>query len=533
MNPVVAHRVRRVSSDLPAPLADRDGRLVRWLAECAGQDGNAELDPLTRLARLAADLLRAGRVPAFGEPVMLGREPVAIGLPDVDGVEQAAYQRALDEALSLGARMAATPWSPQQRPEMDRAIAGAIYGIRRLSSTGKSTMPLLEAAREAGMPFLHLGLGVYQIGWGSRSLRIDRSATERDAASGARLAGNKFETAALLRRAGLPAPVHRQARNLAEAQAAASRLGWPLVLKPVDGERGEGVSVDVASADMLARAFERARAGSKAGRVLVERQVPGVCHRLFVCAGRLLYAVRRLPRSVLGDGRHTVAELIAQENLACEALPVWLRGEPAPADAAAQAALASAGYTMDSVPLAGVPVPLRRIETTADGGFDEDVGAHVHPANLDIALRAARLLTLEVAGIDIISQDISRAWWENGAVINEINFSPLLGGGEISRRHLREYLTRVLPGGGRIPIEPVFDAHPEPGCARARQQARVAAGERAWLVSAKRCLAPDGEERRMAIDGLGNRLRALMLDREVDAVVVVAPDAAALRKLPI
>src|SRR5690606_15284085 len=216
----------------------------------------------------------------------------------------------------------------------------------------------------------------------SRGVRSDRSTTARDSALGARLAQSKHDSAALLRAAGLPAPVHGLVRRRNDALPLAHRLGWPLVVKPADGDRGEGVTVDVQADETLLEAFDRALAASSRRQVLIERQVAGVCHRIFIAAGRLLYAVKRLPKSVIGDGKSTVAMLIALANRAERARPPWDRTELFPDDAQALEALRRAGYRLDSVPPARAIVPLRRIESTAEGGHDEDVTTLVHPENL-------------------------------------------------------------------------------------------------------------------------------------------------------
>src|SRR5262249_13728182 len=109
---------------------------------------------------------------------------------------------------------------------------------------GKSTVPVLAAAHRLGMPFIHLGAGVYQLGWGSRARRLDRGSTGGDSAIGARLAQHKTLCAELLRMAGLPAPEHVVAVDEGEALQAAAKLGWPVVVKPTDRDRGEGVTVD-------------------------------------------------------------------------------------------------------------------------------------------------------------------------------------------------------------------------------------------------------------------------------------------------
>jgi len=487
---------------------------------------------LWRALLLARQLLQASRIPAFDPPQILalggpepatGRWQARVGLALVDLLPGAPYGEALTAALRLCEQAASQMqteaslegWYDQAQRVVDR--------LTRLMPPGKSTLPLLRAAHDKGIPFLHLGGGIFQLGWGSQAHRIDRSATELDSAIGARLAQNKALSARLLQGAGLPAPRHQVVADAVNALAAAQQLGWPVVLKPLDRERGEGVTVDVADEAALQTAFAQAQALSRAGQVIVERQVAGCCHRLFIARGRLLYAVKRLPMSVLADGQHSIAELVQSELEAQRRLPPWQRSKIQPLDALALGALEAAGYRADSVPQAGTWVALRRIESTAWGGVDEEVSAIVHPENLRIALEASRLFGLDIAGIDLITPDIARPWFENGAIINEVNHAPQLGGGEISRRQIPVLLDWLLQGRGRIPIEVFVGGEAAWTAASQRWQALLADGLRAYLTGPELTLEPSGACRQMALTGCYLRASALVLSREVDAIVMAVP----------
>jgi hypothetical protein len=204
--------------------------------------------------------------------------------------------------------------------------------------------------------------------------------------------------------------------------------------------------------------------------------------------------------------------------------PPWKREKPFPLDVLAVQSILAAGHTVASVPAAGQWVPLRPIESTAWGGHDEDVTTTAHPENVRIAIKAAEAFALNVAGVDIISPDITRPWHENGAVINEINFAPLLGGGDISRSHLAEFLADSVPHGGRIPVEVFVGGGEAVAAARRRQAECTAAGRPAFFTSADLTLTPGGGEEKMAIIGAHRRCRALLMDRRVAALVVAMPD---------
>jgi len=288
------------------------------------------------------------------------------------------------------------------------------------------------------------------------------------------------------------------------------------VVKPLDLNRGEGVTVDVADAGALQAAFHHAQQPSKSRLVIVEQQVAGVCHRFFVANGRLLYAVKRWPMSVRGDGRRTVAQLVADELMAQQFKPLWARSELQALDERALLALALAGFTPECVPAPGVLAPLRRIESTADGGLDEEVTTTAHPDNVAIALAATRLFGLNVAGVDIISADITQAWHENGAIINEVNFAPLLGGADISRSYIPAFLADYLEGDGKIPIETFATGE----AALAQQTAYKQKGLRCYFTSQTKTLDAAGRNVVMPFGDVNQRVRALLCRADVDAVVI-------------
>ena len=530
------------------PLQEDLKQLDAWLAgplqielgavkDCArflspqGQGPNRALAWLSRCLLLSRALLQASRVPVFDTPGIRVIEPMGdpatsyraqVMLAQVDAMPLPVYETALNAAFSLGAWALKHKLTTENQSSFYAVIQDQVIApLSRLLPMGKSSMPVLAAAFARGLPFQHLALGVFQLGWGARAIRFDRSTTVLDSAIGAKLSHNKVVTGHLLRLAGLPAPVHAVAPTFEAARAVARRIGWPVVVKPVDRDRGEGVTVDVVDDASLKVAFEDALQQSKIGQAMIERQVEGVCYRLFVARGQLLYAVRRLPMSVTGDGRQTVAELVAHEFEAQQRLPPWMRSPIKPLDPMALLAMGAAGYAPASVPGAGARVPLRRIESTEWGGVDEEVTHRVHPENLALALAAATLFGLDVAGIDIISPDISQSWHDNGAILNEVNFSPLLGGGEISRRNIPRFLDQLLPNGGRIPVELFVGGANALRAAVGRWQALRSSGLHAVLTNDDQTWSATGDPWPMPFRGVYQRTRALTLSPRVEGLVVV------------
>jgi len=502
-----------------------------------------EYEAMGRLAIRALVLFRelaqAARLPFLetGKVLTIGHHrqkrhhwQINMVVPYLERLHPLCYIRSMEESFRLLLWMLETPCDRNGPGYLHHYLEQqAIPRIAQHHPMGKSTLHVLRQAHAQDIPFMHLGTGIYQLGWGSRAIRLDRSSTAGDGALGVRLVQNKAWTVSLLKAAGLPIPRQILVSSEKAALTAAAQLGWPVVIKPTDRDRGEGVSVNIHSADMAAAAYRKARQLTRDSQVIVESQAPGVCHRLFMAAGRLLYAVKRLPKSIHGDGRQTVAALIDAANLAEAALPPWCRSDPYPLDDAAIAAMGQAGFSPSAIPGAGERVPLREIESTQWGGFDEEVTHIIHPDNLLAAAQATELFGLEIAGIDIISPDISVPWHANGAIINEVNFAPLLGGGEISRSHIPEYLSRLVQEDGRIPVEAFIGAEGALAAARRRQAELQAQGLACALTSHDQTWTAPDQAVILNLQGVAHRCRALLMNRQVDAILLVIQSDEILR----
>jgi cyanophycin synthetase len=479
------------------------------------------------LLRLTQVFFTLIRLPIFDLPTVqkfcktdssLGKYQLEISVPAIQGIALHAYEKTLSVALDVCVWIMTYPATPPNRKYIfDTVEQTLIKPLRPFVSAGKSTIPTLRVAHELGIPFLHFGLGIYQLGWGSQAVLLDRSTSPRDSAIGLRLTQSKVSTANLLKMAGLPAPVHISVRTVHAACKAADQIGFPVVVKPSDQERGEGVTVDIRDNETLKTAFFSACDMTPSRTVLVERHVAGVCHRIFIVGKQLLYAVKRLPISVQGDGIKTVQQLVADHAASQALMAPWLRGEAQPLDDLACATLAKAHLTEASVPSAGTWVPLRPIETTAWGGVDEDVTRQIHPENIAAALAAASLFGLHTAGIDMISEDISKPWYVNGAIINEVNFAPLIGGAEISRSYLSAFFAQLIKGDGTIPIE--YADHLE--AAMERQEIFRIKDLRCFVTTPYQTFDATGNLITLPFDGLKQRCMALIYRSEVDAIVLV------------
>lgn len=293
----------------------------------------------------------------------------------------------------------------------------------------------------------------YQLGWGRRSRLLDSTFTDQTSVVGAMLARDKLACSATLREAGLPVPHQRRVRSADEAVRAAENLGYPVVVKPADQDGGRGVRAGLEAPEAVRRAYEAASALSQT--VLVEEFLAGQDYRLQVFRDQVFWVVHRRPASVVGDGARCIRDLIEQTNhIRALAKDSGYQTDPQIEQGFSSISiddevidwLARQGLSSHSVPPAGATVRLRGAANVALGGTRRAVLHEAHPDNLALAIKAASVLRLDLAGVDLIVPDIRRSWKEAGGGICEVNAQPQLS------EHLPSLLLpKLVAGHGRIP----------------------------------------------------------------------------------
>jgi|688.fasta_scaffold50689_2 cyanophycin synthetase len=288
---------------------------------------------------------------------------------------------------------------------------------------GPSTRSIVEAAAARGIPASRLTAGsLVRLGQGAKQRRILAAETDRTGAIAETIAQDKDLTRSLLAQAGIPVPEGQPADSPAAAWAAAEEIGLPVVVKPRYGNQGKGVSVNLATRAEVERAWHVAHAGERA--VVVERFVAGGDYRVLVVGGRMVAAARRHPPIVTGTGSATVRQLVDAVNedpRRCGDHAGVL--SPVVLDEVAVAVLAEQGLAVDDVVEAGRTILLRHSANLSTGGTSEDVTDLVHPDVAARAVEAARVIGLDVAGIDLVSADIGQPLEQRGVII-EVNASP-------------------------------------------------------------------------------------------------------------
>ncbi len=533
----------KLQKDIPPSLQQIDDWLISVLdIEPEPSTSKPVVDFMNRVLLLNMTLLQSIRIPIFdpGKVISINGSDtkfytISLSLAYIDHIGNKTFFKSIQLSMQIMLNFFHRDITSQNIQLLYKTLGKEfIEPFKNVSGSGKSTMPVLRETYRKNIPFFHLRNGIYQLGWGSRARKISRSATQFDSAIGSSLSHNKMVASSLIRSAGLPAPEHILVLSKDVAIAASKKLGWPLVLKPADQDRGEGVTVDIMNEASLIKAFDIAYAASKAKHVIVEKQIAGVCCRIFIANDKMLYGVKRLPKGVIGDGIHSIEALIKDANNKEMRLPPWKKTEPFPLDGLAKTSIKNAGFTLQSIPKSDELVPLRRIESTQWGGVDEDIMEVIHKDNVDLARKAARLFNLNVAGIDIITSDISIPWHQSNAIVNEVNFSPQYGGGKISQRSIPAYLSDLIEGDGRIPVTVIIGGSRAMSRALSIQKEQYDNNINSFVSSHNRTIRPGDEEVHFAFTDLSRRCKALLLDSSVDALVlVVQTDELVHHNLPV
>lgn len=340
-------------------------------------------------------------------------------------------------------------------------VAGEVQKLRAILhevALGPSTASIVQAAARRNVPHHRLNTcSLVVLGHGAKQRRIVAAETDRTGAIAESIAQDKQLTRSLLTAVGVPVPEGQVVTSAEEAWEAAEEIGVPVVVKPQFGNHGRGVATNLFTREQVLAAYAAARVEEK--EIVVEKFATGVDFRLLVVGNQLIAAARREPPCVTGNGHSTIAELVAQENRD----PRRSDGHSTSLsfiklDAIACAVLAEQGYNPDSIPVAGTVILCRRNANLSTGGTAADVTDEVHPSIAEQAVDAARVIGLDIAGIDVIAQDIRRPLAEQGGVVVEVNAGPGL------RMHLQPSHGTAQPvgdaiagmlfpeGNGRIPI---------------------------------------------------------------------------------
>jgi cyanophycin synthetase len=315
-----------------------------------------------------------------------------------------------------------------RRFDFEGRYADVLRRFVRSRFGGPTIYSILEAGYRLGLPTFYLqSEDVLQWGYGRKQLRGRSTVLSRDSIKDTELTTYKDRAKAFLDDLGLPVPRGEIVFAADEAQQAAERLGYPVVTKPVAGHKGQGVTTGIASAREVEMGFRLAVEASETmdDGVIVEQQISGTDHRLLTVKGRFVAALQRVPAYVVGDGGHSVEELIEIENARPERAdtPRSPMGKIVVDDNLVQF-VQDKGRSLRDVLAPGEELVLRRVANISAGGVSVNVTDRIHPLNVKLAEDVAKFLDVHVLGIDLLAEDITRPWTESPCAIIEINAGP-------------------------------------------------------------------------------------------------------------
>ncbi len=333
--------------------------------------------------------------------------------------------------------------------------------IREDERLGPSTGSIVEEAVSRGIPWIRLNkYSLVQLGYGANQKRIQATVTSETSSIGVEIACDKEDTKYLLEQAEVEVPrgdIIRKERSLEEA---CNYVGFPLVIKPVDGNHGRGITVDINSLKEALVAFAHAKESSRSGVIIVEKFITGDDYRLLVINNQLVAAAIRTPAHVVGNGKSTIQELIDEVNsdprrgYGHEKVLTQIT-----TNELTKTLIKDAGYTLDSVLPEDERLILKDTANLSTGGTAKDVTDIVHPANVSMAERISKIIDLDICGIDIMTSDITKPLSDTGGAVLEVNAGPgfrmhLAPTTGLPRNVAAPVIDKLFPKGknGRIPI---------------------------------------------------------------------------------
>ena len=525
--PTLRYKLHHEVVNLPN-LPEIDAFFFKEMGVVCDFDLPVDDDPiLMRIMRWPSALLNQANHPVF-EPARL------LTSQGKDSRHHLILQPCMDHGAALSAvcfvirllKLAFQESGADGLKEMKKVFLSFQDGLSVTGLQGFNQKLFLHAASELGILWSRLQGNIFLLGVGRNSRWLESSFTDATPVISSTIARHKPSAAFILNISGLPVVQPFLVKSKEEAVCQAESLGYPVVIKPADLDGGQGVKTNLRTAQSVSHAFLAASKLSK--QVLVEKHVSGRDYRIHVVNGEVHGVLEREPGGVIGNGEDSVRTLLERQNHEREYAEDDRRYLHVMSfDQEAKEQLADQHFDWNSVPAHGRFVRLRGACNVASGGVPRLVSLHqVHPDNLSLAIRAARVMRLDVAGVDLLIPDIERSWLEIGASICEVNAQPQM----FSTLHKPMLVSMFKAGNGRIPVAIIIEAeYIMENISFSIQRECLARGINTGLVSGKEVWI--GEQCvSKTCSGAFDGARILCKDSAVEAMILHVTDNQVMRK---
>ena len=414
-----------------------------------------ELDLLTCFVRLAVEIQRKYGIPSSDQGIFIkkiasvpggGRFLVALPYCNLAALEQTL--RWLVDFFDASSKAC---FSKEDEDLICKAFLELAATLKRLANSGQNYPYIIEAAVQLQLPILRDSPGWTRIGLGSKCTDFFSSITMYTSSIGVRLAKDKLLTGVILKEMGLPCPENAIAKDELAACEIANKMGYPVVIKPVDQDAGLGVSADICSDDMVRIAYQHASKYSKS--IMVEKHIDGFGHRLLVVRGKVVKVTKKLPWGVVGDGKSSIEQLV-KLDLDDRYKKEALKGKVTSTDSFPSlddesiGLLTQYGLNPKHILESQRFFALKRKNNASSGGSTEIIPIErVHLDNINLCTRVASLFGLDICGVDLILPSIEQSWLEGDVIICDVNAQP-----QTDSQTVAVILEEMIEDGGRLPM---------------------------------------------------------------------------------
>jgi D-alanine-D-alanine ligase-like ATP-grasp enzyme len=314
---------------------------------------------------------------------------------------------------------------------------------RRFLPAGTNAGNFIAAAAERKIPFNIFNQRYIIFGYGSGSSIFSSSITDQESAIGVTLAKSKVDTNRLLKMSGFPVAEQARVNTVEEAVSFAEKIGYPVVLKPEAEEQGRGVFANIIDKTELKQCFDNASANYKS--LILEKFIKGFSYRVHVHHGKVMDVWKMEPASIIGDGNSSIRDIINVRNMTPEHNSINTSLKPIPIDNVTTLNLKKLGLTLSSIPSNGEKIILAATSNESRGGTSQDFLSFLHPQNAELCVQATQTLSLNISGVDLISEDASEPWRTNNTIVCEVNSQPQFGDLKHGSHLYNDIIERIPP----------------------------------------------------------------------------------------